>query len=74
MVIYTIQTTTILSQQNKGNIGTFKEGTQDLFWSAGFAQFGKKMPHKIYVAASNRTQKEDPRISTIFLKEAFQLR
>ena len=74
LVIYTIQTTTILSQQNKGNIGTFKEGTQDLFWSAGFAQFGKKMPHKIYVAASNRAQKEDPRISTIFLKEAFQLR
>ena len=48
----------------------------DLIWAgfilerslARFPQFGKKMPHKIYVAASNRAQKIDPRISTIFFK------
>ena len=29
------------------------------------------MLHKIYVAVSNGAQKIDPRISTIFLKEAY---
>ena len=27
----------------------------------GFPQFGKKMPHKIYVAASNGAQKNRPK-------------
>ena len=33
----------------------------------GFPQFGKKMPHEIYVAASSGApEKVDPRISAIF--------
>ena len=35
---------------------------------AGFPQFGKKMPHKIYVAGSNWAQKKDPSIKYYFFE------
>ena len=35
---------------------------------AGFPQFGRKMPHKIYVAGSNWAQKKDPSIKYYFFE------
>ena len=57
LVFNTIQTTTILSQQNKGDIGTFK--VPKIYSRArDFRNLEKKMPHKINVAASNGAQKK----------------